>query len=380
MTEKGSDGTLAQCGARPPRAAPLRIGGLEVAAPVVLAPMAGVTNAPFRLLCREHGPGLFVAEMVTARALVERREASLRMMAHAPGEWPRSVQLQGTDPATVAAAARMIGAEGLADHIDLNFGCPVPKVTRRGGGAALPWKTALYREMTGRAVAAAGAFGIPVTVKLRLGIDAEHLTFMEAGLAAEAEGVAAVTLHARTAAEHYSGLAHWEAIAELKRAVRSIPVLGNGDVFQAEDALAMLERTGCDGVVVGRGCQGRPWLFADLAAALAGSDRRARPGLREVAGVIRRHAELLVEHLGDQGHALREMRGHMAWYLRGYPVGGEARRALGLVGSLAQLDRLLGELDLDAPYPGQAAEGRRGRAGTPRRPTLPEGWLDSREL
>jgi nifR3 family TIM-barrel protein len=273
----------------------------------------------------------------------------------------------------------MIGAERRADHIDLNFGCPVPKVTRKGGGAALPWKLGLYREIVGRAVDAAGAFGIPVTVKLRLGIDADHLTFLDAADAGANLGVAGVTLHARTAAEHYSGSAHWDRIAELKREVTRVPILGNGDIWSAEDALAMMRQTGCDGVVIGRGSQGRPWLFADIAAGLAGLPQRVRPTLGRVADIVRRHAELTVTHLGDEAAALREMRHHMPWYLRGYPVGGQVRAAFGLVESMTQLDKLLRGLDVDAPYP-EAAGGRRGRAGGPRPPTLPAGWLDSREI
>ncbi|MDR1152773.1 MAG: tRNA-dihydrouridine synthase, partial [Bifidobacteriaceae bacterium] len=253
------------------------------------------------------------------------------------------------------------------------------KVTRKGGGAALPWKLGLFREIVGRAVDAAGAFGIPVTVKMRMGIDADHLTYLEAADDAAHRGVAAVALHARTAAQHYSGRAHWEAIARLKREVRSVPVLGNGDIWSAEDALAMMRETGCDGVVIGRGCQGRPWLFADLAAALAGSDRRVRPTLGEVAAIVHRHAELTVRHLGDEEAGLRAMRHHMPWYFRGYPVGGQVRGDLGLVSTMAGLERALSELDADAPCP-PAAEGPRGRAGSPKVPTLPEGWLESREI
>jgi len=359
---------------------PLRIGPLTIDTPVVLAPMAGVTNAAFRRLCRESGAGLYVAEMVTSRALVERGEESLRIISHEPDERPRSVQVYGVDPTTVAAAVHMIASEDRADHVDLNFGCPVPKVTRRGGGAVLPWKRDLFRAIVSAAVAAAAPFGVPVTVKMRKGIDDDHLTYLEAGRVAQDVGVAAVALHARTAADYYSGTADWEALALLKRAVTDIPVLGNGDIWSAEDALAMVEQTGCDGVVVGRGCQGRPWLFADLAAAFAGSDVRVRPGLGEVARVVRRHAELMVEHFDDETKALREMRKHMAWYLKGYVVGGELRARLGMVSTLAELDDLLGTLDLDQPYPGAAAEGQRGRAGSPKRPSLPDGWLDSREL
>jgi nifR3 family TIM-barrel protein len=359
---------------------PLRIGPLTIDTPVVLAPMAGVTNAAFRRLCRESGAGLYVAEMVTSRALVERGEESMRIIAHEPDEKPRSVQVYGVDPVTVAAAVRLIASEDRADHIDLNFGCPVPKVTRRGGGAALPWKRDLFRSIVSAAVDAASPHGDRDTVKMRKGIDDDHLTYLEAGLVAQEVGVAAIALHARTAADYYSGTADWEAIARLKETVTDIPVLGNGDIWSAEDALAMVAQTGCDGVVVGRGCQGRPWLFADLAAAFAGSDERRRPGLGEVAAVVRRHAVLMVETFGDESKALREMRKHMAWYFKGYIVGGEVRARLGLVSTLVELDDRLAGLDLDQPYPGAGAEGQRGRAGSPKRPSLPDGWLDSRDL
>lgn len=359
---------------------PLRIGPLVVDTPVVLAPMAGVTNRAFRRLCREHGAGLYVAEMVTSRALVERTPESMRIIRHDEDERPRSVQVYGVDPATVGAAVRVLAEEDRADHVDLNFGCPVPKVTRKGGGAVLPWKRDLFAAIVREAVAAASPHGVPVTVKMRKGIDDDHLTYLEAGLVAQDAGVAAVALHARTAADYYSGTADWEAIARLKEAVTDIPVLGNGDIWSAEDALAMVAQTGCDGVVVGRGCQGRPWLFADLAAAFHGSDVRVTPGLRQVAEVIRRHAELMVEEFEDELKALREIRKHMAWYLKGYAVGGTLRSQLALVETLDHLDDLLGRLDLDQPYPGAGAEGQRGRAGSPKRPSVPEGWLDSRDL
>ena len=359
---------------------PLVIGPHTVATPVVLAPMAGITNAPFRALCREHGAGVFVSEMVTSRALVERTPESFRLVAHEPGASPRSVQLYGVDPATVGAAVRLLVEEDLADHVDLNFGCPVAKVTRRGGGAALPWKTGLFTAVVRAAVTAAAPAGVPVTVKMRTGVDAEHLTYLTAGRIAEAEGVAAVALHARTAEQFYSGRADWSAIARLKEAVTTVPVLGNGDLFSAEDALAMVATTGCDGVVVGRGCLGRPWLFADLAAALAGDPTRQRPGLGVVAATLRRHAQLLVEHHGDEGRGCRDIRKHVAWYLKGYPVGGDLRARLALVETLADLDEALAELDLTAGHPGAAAEGTRGRtSGTPR-VALPEGWLDDHDL
>ena len=294
---------------------PLQIGRHTIASPVVLAPMAGITNRAFRRLCREYvdptasaggasgASSLYVSEMITSRALVERNRESMRLIQHDPQENPRSVQLYGVDPVTVAAAVRMLVTEDRADHIDLNFGCPVPKVTRKGGGAALPWKRDLFRSIVAGAVREASPYAVPVTVKMRVGIDDAHVTYLEAGLAAEQEGAAAVALHARTASQAYSGTADWSRIARLKEAVTSIPVLGNGDIWSAEDAVEMVRQTGCDGVVVGRGCLGRPWLFTDLAAAFAGSPVRVQPGLREVTDTLRRHAAYLVEFYEDEVRA-----------------------------------------------------------------------------
>jgi len=356
----------------------LRIGPLGLDVPVVLAPMAGITNTAFRRLCREYGAGLYVSEMITSRALVERTPASMRLIRHHESETPRSIQLYGVDPVIMGEAARFLVGENLTDHIDMNFGCPVPKVTRRGGGAALPWKRGLFQSIVESVVAAAG--DIPVTVKMRTGIDADHLTYLEAARAAEGAGVSAIALHARTAADFYSGHADWSAIATLKEAITSVPVLGNGDIWGAEDALRMVAETGCDGVVVGRGCLGRPWLFGELAAAFRGEELLIRPTLGEVGHAFRRHAELLVEFFEDEDRACRDIRKHVAWYFKGYPVGGDFRAALTRAESLAQIDDLLGTLDPDIPYPGAEAEGQRGRAGSPKRTALPEGWLDSREL
>ncbi|MFB6608890.1 tRNA dihydrouridine synthase DusB [Agromyces sp. NPDC056379] len=359
-------------------AGPLTIGGLDLDVPVVLAPMAGITNTAFRRLCREFGAGLYVSEMITSRALVERTPESMRLITHHESETPRSIQLYGVDPKTVSEAVTMLVAEDRADHIDLNFGCPVPKVTRKGGGAALPWKSGLFRDIVEGAVRAAG--DIPLTIKMRKGIDADHLTYLEAGRIAEGAGVAAVALHARTASEFYSGQADWSAIARLKETVTSVPVLGNGDIWSADDALRMVAETGCDGVVVGRGCLGRPWLFGDLAAAFRGESQSFHPSLGQVAQTFRRHAELLTEFFDSEERGCRDIRKHVAWYFKGYPVGGDLRARLATVESLVQLDELLGTLDWSMPYPGEGAEGPRGRAGTPKKPSLPEGWLDSQEL
>ncbi|WP_453984221.1 tRNA dihydrouridine synthase DusB [Brevibacterium casei] len=361
-----------------PAVKPLRIGPIELSSPVVLAPMAGITNTAFRRLCREYGAGLYVTEMVTSRALVERSPKSMRIIHHEPYETPRSVQLYGVDPVTIGQAVRMLVDEDRADHIDLNFGCPVPKVTRKGGGSALPWKQDLFTSIVTTAVREADRGGIPLTVKMRKGIDADHHTYLDAGETARNAGVAAIALHGRTTADLYSGTADWDAIARLKDHLGdTVPVLGNGDIFSAEDALDMMARTGCDGVVIGRGCQGRPWLFGDLANALNGSAERHRPGLTEVARAVRLHGEYLVDYYGEEFYGVRDLRKHIAWYFKGYPVGGDLRSRLAMVSSLEELDGLLNELD-DAPYPGEAAEGSRGRTTRPKRPHLPEGWLDSR--
>ena len=365
----------------------LQYGGITIATPVVLAPMAGITNTAFRRLCREYGGGLYVSEMVTSRALVERTEESMRLIGHHESEDIRSVQLYGVDPKTISEAVTMLVSENRADHIDLNFGCPVPKVTRKGGGAALPYKQDLFSAIVNSAVKAAG--DIPVTVKMRKGIDADHLTFLDAGKAARDAGVAAVALHARTASEYYSGKADWNSIYELKDQLRDVQVLGNGDIWSAGDAIRMMRETGCNGVVVGRGCLGRPWLFADLQAAFEEYARNpnsdaavdpVQPTLGQVAEAFKKHAVLLVEFFESEERACRDIRKHVAWYFKGYPVGGEFRAALAQVESLQQMDDILGTIDWAAPYPGELAEGPRGRLGGAKTCALPENWLDSREL
>ncbi len=361
----------------------VHLGSLSLASPVVLAPMAGVTTMAFRRLCRDLEyemtgtvSGLYVCEMITARALVEGNEKTLRMTAFHESETPRSLQLYTTTPKYTYEAAKKIVDNNMADHIDMNFGCPVPKVTRRGGGAALPYKRKLYANIVAAAVKATAGSDIPVSVKFRIGIDDEHLTYLDAGRIAADAGVAAVTLHARTAAQRYSGHARWEEIQKLVNELSDseVKVFGNGDIFAAADARAMMDETGCDGVQVGRGCLGRPWLFAQIAAELNNLPIPNSPTLGELCNIIERHAALLVEQEGEY-HGCRDMRKHMAWYTRGYPVGGQTRRALTQIDSLAALAKVLDEFRESTELPNDA-EGARGRQGSPAKVALPEGWLD----
>lgn len=369
----------------------LRIGNIEVGVPVVLAPMAGITNPAYRALCREQAElgapgmrptGLFVCEMITSRGIVERIPKTFEMLRFDPSDPVKSVQLYGVDPVVIATATAILCGELGIDHVDLNFGCPVPKVTRRGGGGVLPWKRDRLEAILRAVVKAAEPYGVPVTIKTRKGIDDNHLTYLDAGRIAEQSGVAAIALHGRTVAQAYGGDADWESIAALVDAV-SIPVLGNGDVWEAADAVRMMAETGCAGVVVGRGCLGRPWLFRDLAGALrpgGSGDGPQLPSLGEVMAMVRRHGELLAESHGER-HGLTDLRKHMAWYFKGFGLGGETRRALGLVSSFAELDAIFARLDASAQFPIAEVGTPRGRQGTPReRVTVPYGWLDSQCL
>jgi nifR3 family TIM-barrel protein len=356
----------------------LTLGSLRVVTPVVLAPMAGITNAAYRRLCAEQGAGLYVCEMITSRGLVEGDETTRQMLVFDEVEQVRSVQLYGTDPVYVGKAVEILCAEYGVAHVDLNFGCPVPKVTRKGGGGALPWKRGLLGQILEHAVTAAAPYRVPVTMKTRTGLDEDHLTYLDAGRIAQESGCAAIALHGRTVAQAYSGAADWDAIAALVDHV-DIPVLGNGDIWEAADAVRMVEQTGAAGVVVGRGCLGRPWLFRDLAAAFAGEEVQVLPTLGEVRTMMRRHAELLSEHMGEE-RGCKEFRKHVSWYLKGFRAGGSLRHSLALVDSLAALDALLDELDPDEPFPVSELGAPRGRQGSPRRKVvLPEGWLDDQD-
>ena len=355
---------------------PLASGAHLVNPPVVLAPMAGITNAPFRMLSREQGAGLFVSEMVTARALVERRPETLRMIVPGRGESPRSVQLYSVDPAVMRAAVTMIGRENLADHIDMNFGCPVPKVTRKGGGAALPFKRRLFSAIVSAAIEAARPYGIPVTVKMRIGIDSDHHTYLEAATTAANLGATWVALHARTAEQMYEGKSDWSAISRLVDHLQptGVPVLGNGDIWSGADGVRMMEETGCAGIVVGRGCLGRPWLFADLAAAFNGDATRTLPTLFEVREIMYRHGQLMVDYFESEDRGCRDLRKHMAWYLKGFHVHSMLRRQFGMIASLQEFRALLDQLT-DQPYPNAVGDTPRGRTSHGRPVSLPDGWL-----
>jgi nifR3 family TIM-barrel protein len=359
--------------ARPGEFEPLHVGPLRVDPPVVLAPMAGVTNAPFRSVCRRFGAGLYVSEMITARALVEGNAKTRRLAEFTPDETPRSLQLYGVDPEYVGKAVEILVAEDRVDHIDLNFGCPVRKVTRKGGGAAIPLKPKLLRNIVAAAVGRAGA--VPVTIKFRIGIDEAHRTFLEAGRIAEGEGCAAVAMHARTAAQLYDGEADWSTLTELREAVTDIPVLGNGDIWEAYDALRLMRQTGCDGVVVGRGCLGRPWLFRDLADVFAGREPQDPPVFGFVADVMIEHASRLVDFFGPVG-GMRLFRKHATWYTKGFAGSARLRGRLLGISELAALEEILSEVDPTLPFPPTAMRVPRGKSGGRQRVALPEGYLD----
>lgn len=352
---------------------PLQIGPMSVWPPVVLAPMAGVTNYPFRAVCREFGAGLYVSEMINARPLVDGRDKTLKLADFGPGESPRSLQLYGTDPVVIAEAVERLVGEGRIDHLDMNFGCPVPKVTRKGGGAAIPLKPNLFRNIVRAAVKSSGS--VPVTVKFRLGIDARHSTFLTAGRIAEEEGAASVGLHARTAADLYHGHADWSAIGELKRALR-IPVLGNGDIWEAEDALRMMRQTGCDGVIVGRGCLGRPWLFRDLADVFNGREPGNPPAFGEVLDVMFRHARMLADWFGER-MAMRSFRRHASWYTKGFRATAELRAELMQMETVEAMERLFEGVDRSQPFPPSAMRVIRGKTtGVQKKVALPAGYLE----
>jgi len=351
---------------------PLTLGRLTVWPPVVLAPMAGVTNYPFRAICRAFGAGLYVSEMITARPLVEGNQKTLKLADFGHDETPRSLQLYGVDPHYVGRAVQRLVNEGKVDHIDMNFGCPVRKVTSKGGGAAIPAKPRLLARIVRAAVQNAGE--VPVTLKFRIGIDDSLITYLEAGKVAEAEGCRAVGLHARTAAQLYDGTADWNAIATLKQAL-SIPVLGNGDIWEGHDALRMMRTTNCDGVIVGRGCLGRPWLFRDLADLFDGRQPRNPPQLGQICSVMLDHAQRLAAWIGEPG-AMRAFRKHATWYTKGFRGSAALRQRLMRVTTLAELTAELEALPAEEPFPPESMRVPRGKTAGTQKVSLPPGYLD----
>lgn len=360
---------------------PLRLGPLEIGVPMLLSPMAGVTNWPFRVLCQRFGGGgMYVAEMITSRALIAGNEKAFQLLSFSPEEKIHSLQLYGVNPKAVYMAARIVLDKVKVDHIGLNFGCPVPKITRRGGGSALPWKYDLFAKVIGAAKKALDGAPVALTAKIRTGIDEDHKTYLEAGRIAQEEGADGVILHARTCAQYYGGHSQWGAIGELKREL-SIPVIGNGDIFSGRDAVDMMRETGCDAVAIGRGSQGRPWLFSDIAAAFRGEDQVTVPPLGEVVSCIKEHFSMMLEFMdGDQERAARAMRSHFGWYLRGYPIGGEARSAIMQSDSQEELFSFLDALDPALEPDEDAVTSTRGRSGFQKKVHLPYGWLDSHSL
>jgi nifR3 family TIM-barrel protein len=337
--------------------------------------MAGVTNYPFRSLCREFGAGLYVSEMITARGYLNGNRLTRLLASSRPDEKPRSVQIYGSDPVDVGEMAASLAGDGV-DHIDMNFGCPVPKVTRCGGGSAIPVKPRLLARIVRAAVKSAGR--VPVTIKVRRGIDESLLTYLDAGRVAEAEGAAAIGLHARTAIQLYTGQADWDSIAELKAAV-AIPVLGNGDVWECWDALAMMRRTGCDGVIVGRGCLGRPWLFRELAEVFDGREPTPPPKLGEIVRIMEEHARRLCAFFGDVS-GMRQMRKWCGWYTKGFRGSAAVRETLSRVASIEEMLATLSVLDREEPFPASALRAPRGKSGSAqKRVALPAGYLDDRE-
>jgi len=355
---------------------PFSVGPFKIWPPVVLAPMAGITNAPFRELCRRFGAGLYVSEMITSRLLVQKNESTMQMVRFNTGEKPRSIQLYETDPYYMGEAVSWLVNEHRVDHIDLNFGCPVRKITRKGGGAAIPLKRRLLKDLIATAVKRAGK--IPVTVKFRIGISEQYQTYLTSGKIAQEEGCAALALHARTAAQLYSGEARWEAITNLKNTLSSIPVLGNGDIWEAQDAIRMMRQTGCDGVVIGRGCLGRPWIFRDLADLFEGRTPQKMPLLGEVAEIIRNHARLLCEWV-DEKKAMQMIRKHCNWYLKGFPDVEDFRKRLLQIHSFKQLNEILSQVDGEKKYDHDAMQTPRGKITTTQKVALPDGYLNHLE-
>lgn len=316
----------------------LKIGNVVLENPIVLAPMAGVTDLPFRLLCREQGAGLACMEMVSAKAIAYNNRNTIRLLEVSGEERPVSLQLFGSDPVCISEMAKKI-EERPFDILDINMGCPVPKVVNNGDGSALMKQPRLAGEIIERTVR---AIRKPVTVKIRKGFDDICVNAVEIAHIAQESGAAAVAVHGRTREQYYSGKADWDIIAQVKSAV-DIPVIGNGDLFTAEDVVAMGRQTGCDGFMIGRGAQGDPWIFHRILHYFETGESLGKPDMAETCDMILRHARMLTSYKGEYT-GIREMRKHAAWYTAGYKNSSRFRRAVSEVESYAQLEELLGSL------------------------------------
>lgn len=320
----------------------MQIGNLKLAVPLLLAPMAGITDLPYRMICRELGCGMTVSEMVSAKGLLYKNIKTFEMLRIDPGERPTAIQLFGSVPSEMAAAAILTAQNG-ADAIDFNMGCPVPKVVNNGEGSALMRQPQLVYEILARMVE---AVSIPVTVKFRAGWDSKHINAEEIAVVAEKAGVAAVAVHGRTREQFYNGQADWQVIANVKAAVK-IPVIGNGDIFTVEDGLRMLAETKCDGLMLGRGVDGNPWLFSRLRAALLGEAIPAEPSVLEKMTLALRHLEMLIAYKNERV-AVKEMRRHIGAYLKGLPRAAEYRGRFHQVETYAEFKQLLTEYQATA--------------------------------
>lgn len=305
--------------------------------PVILAPMAGITDLPFRLLCKEQGADVMITEMISAKALFYGNKNTEPLMMTEEGEKPLGVQLFGSDPELMGRMAQGIEDRGFA-FIDINMGCPVPKIVNNHEGSALMLTPGLAGEIIKAVV---NAVSLPVTVKFRAGFDKNHRNAVEFAQVLEENGASALAVHARTREQYYSGKADWDLIRQVKEAV-TVPVIGNGDIFCGEDALRMKNETGCDGIMVARGAKGNPWIFREIKAALAGEAKPERPSVGEVKEMLLRQARLAVHYKGEYT-AIREMRKHTAWYTSGMPGSSRLRAAVNQVSTLNELKALLAD-------------------------------------
>jgi len=314
---------------------PLQIGSVTLPNNLILAPMAGVTDLPFRLLCKEQGAGLLCMEMVSAKAILYKNKNTEALLSIDERELPVSLQLFGSDPDIISSIAHQI-EERPFDILDLNMGCPVPKIVNNGEGSALMKNPKLAGEIIEKT---SKAIKKPVTVKIRKGFDDDHINAVEMAKIAEASGAAAIAVHGRTREQYYSGKADWDIIRQVKEAV-SIPVIGNGDLLTAEDVIAMYEQTGCDGFMIGRGAQGNPWIFRQVLHYFETGEHLEKPDFEEVTEMMLRHARMMLEFKGEYT-GIREIRKHGAWYTAGYPNSAKLRVMINEVETYDQLEKLL---------------------------------------